>query len=359
MRYLLRYGPGIEQDVVGILDSLGLETIFRLSPIGAVSFEADDGFDTKVFDRVNATAWPAQELYTLDLKDEDVSDIREYNLTTKAETAISTPIGIIDHGVCSRHAALVSIKTHLWIDGAKNFIDANVHPSPNDVAHGTFVTGIASGLRVGVAPAAPTHIIEAGQVTLEDAFYNSMLVFTHKSIRCRVINISLYAPQPIKLQDNIFKYVRSQGALPVVASGNSANKVVSPADSPYAFSVGYCAHDGTILQDSGSELINGIQVPPVVALGLQVESAYTQTCSPPYNLFTRSSGTSYAAPFVTGLAAVLFHVCPNATPDQIQEAICVTCAPVKTPNKCRFGMVDPAAALRYVQMKCSRATTTT
>jgi Subtilase family len=58
-------------------------------------------------------------------------------------------------------------------------------------------------------------------------------------------------------------------------------------------------------------------------------------------------GTSMATPHVAGVAAILFGAEPEASVDQVEEAILTTCKPLVKDEKERygFGFVQPEAAL--------------
>jgi len=78
---------------------------------------------------------------------------------------------------------------------------------------------------------------------------------------------------------------------------------------------------------------------------------------PNYDL---AEGTSMATPLVTGIAALMYSVKPNITPDQIWEAFKNTvtpwpagsfCSTASADNSCGAGIANATAAINYVLTK--------
>jgi subtilisin family serine protease len=353
-RYIVKFRGAAEPEVRQLLDAIGVSRLYLLPSIESASFDAPDNIDLDVFSRVGAVAWLAERMFTLG--NPHVEGNRPGVVIGEQSGAVSTPIGILDHGVCAQHRGLTSVRSHKWIDPDLNFHDCRKVPSTNAVAHGTFVTGIACGVApVGMAPGAPIHIVEAGRVSLSDAFFHAVEQLV--GLGCKVINVSMYSETPIREQDTHLQWVRSKGALPVVAVGNKRDVALSPSDSPFAFAVGNCYSDGTIADDSGSAKIGNRIVPAVVAPGRDVWSTFTDTCAEPLERFSTSDGTSFSSPYVAGLAARLFHECKTATVDQVEEAIRATAVKPTNldPTRCEKGMVCPYEALEYLRKRCSRS----
>ncbi len=63
------------------------------------------------------------------------------------------------------------------------------------------------------------------------------------------------------------------------------------------------------------------------------------------------SGTSMAAPHLAGLAALLIEACPTSTVQQLQDAICQSCArmPAMQVDRVNLGMPDAVKALSVLQ----------
>ena len=69
-----------------------------------------------------------------------------------------------------------------------------------------------------------------------------------------------------------------------------------------------------------------------------------------------SYGTSFAAPLVTGVAALLFSAYPQATAAQVKQAICAGARQVPAlMAKVRCGLLDAAGALQALGAHPRRA----
>ena len=121
----------------------------------------------------------------------------------------------------------------------------------------------------------------------------------------------------------VTQILRDRNVLPVFAIGNEgAGSSRSPGNYPEALSVGAHDRQGLIADFSSSQRFGRSDdplVPDLVAPGVDIISAR------PGGGFQSMDGTSMATPHVAGLAALLLQAMPNATPDQIEEAIFASC----------------------------------
>jgi len=117
-----------------------------------------------------------------------------------------------------------------------------------------------------------------------------------------------------------------KGILVVTSVGNSGDLVSSPADGENALSIGSVRLNNTLSSFSsvGPTADNRIK-PDVVAPGEGV-TVFSNTG------FRESSGTSFSAPFITGLAAGLYAANPDWTVDQVKTAIRQSGGNAATPN---------------------------
>ncbi len=155
---------------------------------------------------------------------------------------------------------------------------------------------------------------------------------------------------------NAINSARSRGATVVVAAGNSNTdaKGFTPAScsgviavaatdrngarayySNYGSAVALAAPGGD-MRGSGS---NGI-----------LSTFNTGTTTPGSDTYAYYQGTSMAAPHVAGVAALLYAAKPSLTPDQVRTALTASAhAFPASCSGCGSGIVDAAAALKYVQ----------
>jgi len=144
---------------------------------------------------------------------------------------------------------------------------------------------------------------------------------------------------------DITKILRDRRILLVVAIGNEGPHTSrSPGNYAGVMSVGAMDENNQVADFSSSEMAGDRIVPDLVAPGVHIVS-----CAP-RNEYVSMDGTSMAAPHVAGLAALLFQAKPDATVDQIQEAIYSSCNRPATMAKERAnrGVPDSKLALEHL-----------
>lgn len=177
--------------------------------------------------------------------------------------------------------------------------------------HGTAVASIIAG-KEGIASAADLLVIRV----LDDQGTGSNFDVANGIVRAvdrgaRVINLSLGLYQDTRVLREAVSYAHSQGVLLVAAAGNDGyNQLPYPAAYPQVLAV-------TAVDGSGRQAVfpNQSEVIDFAAPGVGVvvagEKEGTQLVS----------GTSVAAPFVTGTLATLLSVDSNLGPQQAVELV--------------------------------------
>ncbi|MBU0680022.1 MAG: S8 family serine peptidase [Proteobacteria bacterium] len=228
-------------------------------------------------------------------------------------------VAVLDTGVDVNHAELA----HAYmpgkdfvdiIDGAErflgDFLGYDNDPSDTLVGHGTHVAGIiaASGTKMpmGVAPKCrilPVRVLGAmkrGDKPVGAGLVDNINVGLKWAIDqgAEVVNMSLGVRDiggglPYK---EVIDYARSKNVTIVAASGNNGTEdLYYPGAYPYVVTVGALDQDKEHVAPFSTY---GKQV-DVVAPGTDVYSSFLN------NGYAFSSGTSHAAPFVTGAIALL------------------------------------------------------
>ncbi|SFR62264.1 S8 family serine peptidase [Anaeromicropila populeti] len=256
----------------------------------------------------------------------DINVIPFWNAVKEKESK-EVIVAVIDSGVDINHTGLQS---KLWInsdevagDGIDNdkngYIDDyygyNTAASTSDVAdsngHGTHVSGIiaangSSGVW-GVAGASNIKLMQvkvfadskSGEETYASSFAILRGIMYAEQNGAKVCNLSLGMTTYDGLLAN---YIKSSSMLFVCAAGNSgvdiASKPIYPAYLEYdnIISVANLRCDGT-LNGSSNYGISGVDI---AAPGTRIYSTI------PNNTYDYKVGTSMAAPFVTGVAALLY-----------------------------------------------------
>lgn len=257
----------------------------------------------------------------------------------------SVVIAVIDSGVYGAHPDLVSKLLPGW-DFSDN--DANTNPgAPNGHAeHGTHVAGIAAALGddgYGVTGVAMGQAIKILPVKVFDAAgVNASISDLVRAIRwsaglavagapsnptrAHVINMSLGVPGLFPALDAATLDAWNAGSLLIGASGNHTGVmedpgVLSPANAPCVIAVGSIDSDYEVSSFSNT----GPQLELVAPGGFSNSGcARVYSTVPPPAYHGCSSGTSMAAPFVAGVAALLFGDGELTTQAQVRDRLNLT-----------------------------------
>jgi hypothetical protein len=254
------------------------------------------------------------------------------------QVSSSIKIAVIDSGVQYGHPDLYNV-----LPG----YDAHTDTTPNQVRyyHGTFVTGFIAAepnngeAVAGIAYGATVLPISIGADSYGNitSSYDKIVsaIDYAKSNGAKVINCSwAYSDNRVV---NAVKRALDSGCIVVFCSMNSNGAIPSPANSdPRIIVVGAVNKNGTKASFSnyGSQL-------DVVAPGDGVTSTTTGSG---YAYYT-DSGTSYAAPQVAGIAALILSAYPNFTPAQVSNLITSTASNYRWNNQTGYGLVNAYKAL--------------
>lgn len=258
-------------------------------------------------------------------------------------------VGHLDTGIDGRHPAFApdAIASFTFFDFAGDERPATTIAYDTG-RHGTHTAGTivgrpVDGRAVGIAPGAALAsaiVIEGGDIArrviagIDWALGSGV----------RIINLSLGVFGRDPGWGNVVARVRSRGVLPVVAIGNEGPGTSrSPGNDPLALSVGAVGRDGSVAAFSSSQWFPGQamdQVPDLVAPGVEVQSAEAG------GRWLVQAGTSQAVPHISGLAALLWEARPDATIDEIEQAILGSCSQVgPDPRRGGRGVPDGPLAL--------------
>jgi subtilisin family serine protease len=185
--------------------------------------------------------------------------------------------------------------------------------------HGTHVAGTVGGITYGIAK--NVNLVSVKVCGVESCQKSYILagldyVFGQKQANPStpmVINLSLGGPKDSLFNDKISKTIKA-GVTTVVAAGNEGANAcdVSPASAKAAITVG-----ATDKNDALASSSNRGPCVDVLAPGSSITSAWSNSNSGVNTI----SGTSMAAPHVTGLAVLHLSKDPSLTPTQVLKAI--------------------------------------
>lgn len=232
-------------------------------------------------------------------------------------------VGHLDTGIDGAHPMLEqAIAKAAVFDHYGQERKASKPPTDSD-DHGTHTAATIAGrphkkVRAGVAPGArllSAEVIEGGDAIAR--VLGGMEWALQQG--ARILNLSLGWPNYVDSFLSIVDALRANECLPVIAAGNEGEgSTRSPGNYVQALSVGATGPTARIPVFSGSEIMLRDQdsiVPDIVAPGVDIWSAA------PGGGFQLMQGTSMAAPHVSGLAALLFEACPEASVAQVEAAI--------------------------------------
>jgi subtilisin family serine protease len=249
-----------------------------------------------------------------------------------------------------------------------NFLDGNNNPWDYS-GHGTHIAGIigaAVGNGAGIAginrgvqlmPLKIMNFVGRGRtIRMAEAIYYAV------ANGARVINLSLGAEQVSAVQQAAIDYAFANGVVVVAAAGNMGKDaaVFSPAGLPNVINVAAVGPDGRRAPFSNWGDTVDISAPGVDILSLRARNTdlallanvdgYTaaEGFVGPESQYYRADGTSFAAPFVSGVASLIIARHPGYTAEQVRRMLlhsAADIAPAGVDRETGFGMLDARAAL--------------
>ncbi|MDF0374009.1 S8 family peptidase [Streptomyces sp. KA12] len=186
--------------------------------------------------------------------------------------------------------------------------------------HGTHVAGTVAGATYGVAPAAslvPVRVLDCEGSGTWAGIIAGLDWIAQNAEQPAVVNASLGGPASSAV-DDAFDALAAEGTLPVVAAGNEDQDAcdVSPARADGVLAVG--ASDN---QDRQATFSNWGTCVWLYAPGVDIVSAKLGGGS------TTLSGTSMASPHVAGAAALYKEQHPDASPQEVADALATEATP--------------------------------
>ena len=192
--------------------------------------------------------------------------------------------------------------------------DFNSHPAYSDcIGHGTAVAGIGVGSTDGVATGATIHSVKVSHCLPEQSadFYVGLEWVLNNASTPAVVNMS-GTPDTDNVRDAI-NDLYDDGIFVVVSAGNdSENANASRSCTAYGSFVVAAANSAGDL----SSYSNYGTTVDILAPGDSIRTAQPGTDSP-----VLKTGTSFAAPFVAGTAALILDLDPNLTPAEIRAIL--------------------------------------
>ena len=238
-------------------------------------------------------------------------------------TGAGVRIAVVDSGITAHHEDIDPAR----IDAGFNYFHNNSNVIDR-TGHGTRITGILTASRdngVGIAgllseaTIVPLKVFDTGASNVSVAIRAiNNAVDVH---RADVILLSwgITGGASSRALENAIGYAHSQGAIIVAAAGNSGTTTqIYPAAFDTVVSVGAVDARGNLASFSQRNRSVFVAAPGVNILTTDIAtpSAYVYT-----------NGTSYAAPFVAALAAIMLEENPNANSADFERLLRVSATP--------------------------------
>jgi serine protease AprX len=300
-------------------------------------------------------------------------------------------VAVVDSGIIYNHPDLEKDRIIFY----KDFSGESNENNPKDLlGHGTHVASLiggsgkmSNGYNQGVSPGVKFVILRITSVS-EIIKALEWIKENGKKYNIKVVNLSLGVdPKTGYLNDSIARLANdlAQDYTIVAAAGNDyANETIdSPGIAPDVITVGgidtknTCDVSDDTIYDASSKgptpfdlldkpdvvapakLLPGARVPNSVfdPYKLNSDNYYTLSTDDIWEgkYYTNLSGTSGATAIVSGIAALIYQVLPNATPKLIKEILMKTANKIKDPQTNQVydkytqgaGLVDAYNAVKY------------
>lgn len=267
----------------------------------------------------------------------DVSDTWEHT------TGLGVLVAIIDTGVDSTVPQLAG-----QVLPGTDVVNGDSNADRDCDGHGTFVAGIVAATRndttgfVGVAPGAVILPVRQANST-EDGTAGTMAAAVREAVDAdaMVINISASATQSAPVLADAILYAEENDVVVIASVSNIAegsDPVSYPAAYPTVLAVGSMSESGERSDFSGTATDVDL-----VAPGEEVVSVVAGTEG-----HAAVSGTSFATPFVSGVAALVRSRHPELTAEQVRYRLTITAdhPGVDRPDdEVGWGVVNPHRAV--------------
>lgn len=241
-------------------------------------------------------------------------------------------VAVLDTGVDASHPDLNDLDDNPFTNDPKIILwkdYVNGYPGPyDDNSHGTHVSGIVSGtgeagIKTGVAPR--TRLIEAKVFDANGTgrTSNSISAFGWAvSNRANVISYSGAGEGDSDIWTTAINNVVAAGVVPVISAGNNGpfpRTIQIPGNQKQAITVGATDINDKIVffSSRGPVTLNGESYikPDVSAPGIAIVSTI------PGGGYDERSGTSMAAPYVSGTVALILERNPSLTPLEVKDRL--------------------------------------
>lgn len=263
-------------------------------------------------------------------------------------------VAVVDTGIDTAHPDLAPNLAQAGV----NLLDPGGAVS-DDFGHGTHVSGIIAAVTnngvgmAGTAGRARLLPIRVADGAGGHVFNIARGIRQAVDMGAKVINVSVGNRKPSRFLKEVVDEALARGVVIVAAAGNGAlegNAMQYPAAYPGVIAVGAVGLDQTALVGGRIQYVRpdfssfNSEV-TVSAPGVDILSTVPMR----YGEYAYASGTSMAAPFVSGTVAMMLGRNPALTPQQVLDKLQITAVDLGAPGLDTFygaGLINAAAAVQ-------------
>jgi subtilisin family serine protease len=249
-------------------------------------------------------------------------------------------IAVIDSGIDEAHPELAGV-----IAGAFDALDKPENPH----THGTAIAGaIAAQTRlVGVAPRSRILAVRAFGASSDGAESTTFKILKGLSWSveqgARVINMSFAGPPPDMVMRSALAAAHGKGIVLIAAAGNAGPKSgpLFPAADPHVIAVTATDADDKLFPASNRGRHIAVAAPGVDIFLPKPGGSYDFT-----------SGTSFAAAHVSGVAALILERKPDLSPEDVRKILLATAkdlGPKGRDDQFGAGLIDALQAITVLE----------
>lgn len=286
---------------------------------------------------------PNDPLYSREYWARSVNLEPAWDITTGSPNVI---VGIVDAGVYADHPDLAG-----RILPGMNFIDSSTDTKDDSTSqHGTIVALLAAARgndgvgQAGVAwnvKVLPIKVINS----VGDGNSRGVANGIHWAVDhgATVLNLSLGGPDFSQSVSREIGYARAKNVTVIAAAGNEPSERDFPADDPNVITVG--ASDENNNPADFTSVVNKVDL---AAPGVKIPTYLPEKSADP----SEHSGTSFSAPIVTGVIALMQSVRPGLRQEDALAVLKATARDIGAPGpdpQSGAGLVDATRALQTLQ----------
>lgn len=347
---------------------LGLKE--RLGGLGVLRLEVPEGTERDTIARLRRDAlveWaeldhlrstltvPSDQLYRqFQWNMRKIEAERAWEVTTGSPDVV---VAVLDTGIDASHPDLEG-----KLVPGYDVLNDDEEPA-DDSGHGTHKAGLIGAVsdnELGIAGLSwqakimPIKVLNSSGVGPDSVISQGIIYAADRG--ARIINMSFGSSTTSRVLASAIRYASDKGVLMVAAAGNTAkvdNAVIYPAAYPEVVAV-----SATGQADEVPDFSQHHPYVELAAPGMHIVSTFWREAG--YGSYVSSSGTSDAAPHVSGLAALLLSLNPQLTSSQLRALLADSSEDLGAPGRDEYygaGRINAYRAVMAIRPAASPSAT--